>query len=131
MALTNDPALIGLSDLDSATAAPHQPEAPHATISAEDRAKLKHVFGDLPGLDMDAVIAAALAAPPKASTPADPISEGRPGEAQALQLMAFLARACNPGRNGEDGASTLPHAGLPGRGLEAVAAAARPMDFEF
>ena len=75
VALTNDPALIGLSDLAAATAAPHKPEAPHATISAEDREKLKHVFGDLPGLDMDAVIAAALAAPSKASTPADPISE--------------------------------------------------------
>ena len=75
VALTNDPALIGLSDLAAATAAPHKPEAPHATISAEDRAKLKHVFGDLPGLDIDAVIAAALAAPSKASTPADPISE--------------------------------------------------------
>ena len=75
VALTNDPALIGLSDLAAATAAPHQPEAPHATISAEDRAKLTHVFGGLPGLDMDAVIAAALAAPAKTSTLADPISE--------------------------------------------------------
>lgn len=66
VALTNDPALIGLADLAAATAAPHQPEAPHATISEEDRAKFQHVFGDLPGLDMDAVIAASMVAP---STP--------------------------------------------------------------
>ena len=75
VALTNDPALIGLSDLAAATAAVRQPAAQRATVSAEDQAKLKHVFGDLPGLDMDAVIAAALAAPAKTSTLTEPISE--------------------------------------------------------
>ena len=52
VALTNDPALIGLADLAAATAAPHQPEAPHATISEEDRAKLKHVFGGVPDFNL-------------------------------------------------------------------------------
>ena len=75
VALTNDPALIGLSDLAAATATVRQPAAQRATVSAEDQAKLKHVFGDLPGLDMDAVIAAALAAPAKTSTLTEPISE--------------------------------------------------------
>ena len=56
VALTNDPALIGLADLAAATAAPHQPEAPHATISEEDRAKFQHVFGGVPGLNLNAVL---------------------------------------------------------------------------
>ena len=74
VALTNDPALIGLADLAAATAAPHQPEAPHATISEEDRAKFQHVFGDLPGLDMDAVIAASMAAPSTPNTAPSSVS---------------------------------------------------------
>lgn len=75
VALTNDPALIGLADLAAATAAPHQPEAPHATISEEDRAKFQHVFGDLPGLKIDGVIANATAAPQQTATPHATISE--------------------------------------------------------
>lgn len=65
VALTNDPALIGLADLAAASAIPQQAPAPPAAITEEDRAKFRHVFGDLPGLDIDAVIAAAMAAPPK------------------------------------------------------------------
>ena len=75
VALTNDPALIGLADLAAATAAPHQPEAPHATISEEDRAKFQHVFGDLPGLKIDGVIANATAAPHQPEAPHATISE--------------------------------------------------------
>ena len=75
VALTNDPALIGLADLAAATAAPHQPEAPHATISEEDRAKFQHVFGDLPGLKIDGVIANATAAPQQSATPHATINE--------------------------------------------------------
>jgi len=75
VALTNDPALIGLADLAAATAAPPQQEASHAVISAEDQAKLKQVFGDVPGLDMDAVIATAMAAQRKPATANASISE--------------------------------------------------------
>lgn len=75
VALTNDPALIGLADLAAATAAPHQPEAPHATISEEDRAKFQHVFGDLPGLKIDGGIANATAAPHQPDAPHATISE--------------------------------------------------------
>ncbi|WP_312563054.1 phage protease [Diaphorobacter sp.] len=99
VALTNDPALIGLADLAAATAAPHQSAAPHATISEEDRANFKHVFGDLPGLDMDAVIAAAMAAPPKPDTAKTPINaEDRAkfkhvfGDMPGLDIDAVIAR---------------------------------------
>lgn len=75
VALTNDPALIGLTDLAAATAAPLHAAASHAAISEEDRAKFQHVFGDLPGLKIDGVIANATAAPQQSATPHATINE--------------------------------------------------------
>lgn len=75
VALTNDPALIGLTDLAAATAAPLQVAASHSAISEEDRVKFQHVFGDLPGLKIDEVIANATAAPQQSATPHATISE--------------------------------------------------------
>jgi phage I-like protein len=74
VALTNDPALLALPNLASATAMPRQEPAPHAAITEEDRAKLKHVFGNVPGLDVDAVIAAAMATPATSNTAQGSIS---------------------------------------------------------
>lgn len=68
VALTNNPALIGLTDLAAATAGLSLVPAPQATINAEDQAKFKHVFWDLPGFDVDAVIATAIAVSPKSDT---------------------------------------------------------------
>ena len=65
VALTNDPALVGLADLAAATAvaAPRNGTAESA-VSDEDRAKLKHVFGHLPGFDVDVAIARATGTAP-------------------------------------------------------------------
>lgn len=54
-ALTNTPALTGLTDLAAASAMKPAPPPPlQAGITAEDRAKLNHFFGDL--FDKDAAI---------------------------------------------------------------------------
>lgn len=53
-ALTNMPALTGLTDLASASALPVNNSSAllqSTEISAEDRAKLKYAFGHLPGFD--------------------------------------------------------------------------------
>jgi len=59
VALTNTPALPGLVDLASASALPVNNSSTllqSTEISAEDRAKLKLVFGDIPGFDVDALM---------------------------------------------------------------------------
>lgn len=59
VALTNDPALVGLSDLAAATAASPQATVSGSSISEEDRAKLVHVFGNVPGFSIGEAIASA------------------------------------------------------------------------
>lgn len=103
VALTNDPALLALPNLAAATAMPRQEPAPDAVIAEQDRANFKYVFGDLPGLDMDAVIAAAMAAPPESDTAKTPISaEDRAGfkhvfgDMPGLDIDAVIARHSAP-----------------------------------
>ena len=51
VALTNDPALLGLTDLAAATAVltSHQQNQGSQHMTEEERAKFLHVFGDIPG----------------------------------------------------------------------------------
>lgn len=51
VALTNDPALVGLADLAAATAALTSQQASQGvpSMTEEERAKFLHVFGDIPG----------------------------------------------------------------------------------
>lgn len=62
--LTNNPAIEGLANLAAATAQSGNGDAGNASgasngTNAEDAAKLKHAFGDIPGLNIDAVISTA------------------------------------------------------------------------
>lgn len=99
VALTNDPALIGLTDLAAATAAPLQAAASHAAISEEDRAKFEHVFGDLPGFNIESAVASAAATPWQPAAPHILISAEDSakfkhafGDVPGLNIDAVIAR---------------------------------------
>ena len=73
VALTNDPALIGLVDLAAASAlVPQHRAETRAAVSDEDRAKFMNLFGHIPGFDIDTALAQAAAKAPSGATPSTP-----------------------------------------------------------